>query len=275
MQTLVVTHWDHREELLTQCKTMYRWLEPQPHVIICNETDGDRTRAWHEWYNRTCVHYLRNRPTRVLDARDIIHGHLSREIELRSGYTRQQVFKLWWSTQTDEPYLVLDDKNWFTRAVTAHSFPRQPRTFDPWRNRTYQSFARSTRDLLGEPILQVRRIETPYPIDPRVLHRGVEQLWQGSWLQMLSWLARHRRPSEFVLYDALCQQQNVYAEPGEIRSSVMWGPHHTGDEAFDVKEFQRRCELYDVIAVHKTWHKQVSFAKLTHHLLYGRFQAQE
>lgn len=275
MQTLVVTHLDHREELLTQCKTMYRWLEPQPHVIICNETDGDRTRAWQEWYSRTCAHYLRNRPTQVLLAEDIIRDSLSTEIRVRAGYIRQQVFKLWWSTQTLEPYLVLDDKNWFTRHTSSQQFPPQPRTFDPWRDRTYRSFAESTQQHLNTTLACTRRIETPYPIDPTVLHRAVEQLWQGSWLAMLSWLARHRRPSEFVLYDALCQQQNVQTEEGEIRSTVMWGPLHTGQTEFDFGEFCRRCELYDVVAVHKTWHRQVSFAKLTHYLLYGRFQAQE
>lgn len=275
MQTLVVTHLDHRQELLTQCKTMYRWLEPQPHVVICNETDPQRISTWHAWYNSSCKHYLRNRPTRVIDAPEIINNSLTREIQHSSGYIRQQVFKLWWSTQTPEPYLVLDDKNWFTRPCTTRAFPPQPRVFDPWRDRTYRSFARSTQQALNTTIGRVRRIETPYPIDPQVLKQGVELAWQGSWLTMLSWLARHRRPSEFLLYDSLAQQLNLDTAPGEIRSSVMWGPEHTGQSRFDFGEFVRRCELYDVVAVHKTWHRQVSWERLTHHLLYGRFQAQE
>jgi hypothetical protein len=273
MQTLVVTYAKHKQELLTQCKTMYRWLEPQPHTIIINEPTMEKCLAWRRWYDRWCAPHLANRSTQILYGPEIIEKHLSTEIRNRDGYIKQQVFKLWFGRVHGEPYLVLDDKNWFTRKVMVAELPRQPRLFDPHLHHTYRNFTRSLERLWKRRIHMVRRIETPYVLDPRVLEGAVEREWNGSWLSMLGWLARQDTPSEFILYDSVAQWQGLEGDPGSIASSTLWNQDDVGK--FSMKEFRNRCELFPVIAVHKTWRNRVSFQKLEHHLLYGRFASSE
>ena len=206
-QVLIVTCDRDRWQFQIQCWSIGKYLEPVDLHIVINEPNPG---AWLTWFADNAASYLSSHTVQVYSSRDIleesIHLTVVKNLILTSpGWNSQQVLKLLAGYKIQQPYTVLDTKNWFIKPSHIQLFKPQPRTgthhnflFSPFYNECLLRFNMV-------PYITTRPHITPFHFDPTVIKQLIDYF--GGAEHFTCWFLSFNTPSEFIVYDLFVQKQ--------------------------------------------------------------------
>lgn len=208
MQALIVTCNRDTWQFRLQCKSIGKYLEPCDVHIVINEPDPS---GWINWFNSDCLPYLGNHRVQVYTHKDFYSDFLFHNIYSVHGWVSQQIFKLTFSLKTDQPYIVLDSKNWFVKPTRLQDIPNRPRVATPSAG-FLRFYFEARKKLQIEHMYRIREIITPYYIDPAVVKAILAEF--GGVDQFIEWFMLYDMASEFMLYDLYAQHHKLDEDTG-------------------------------------------------------------
>jgi hypothetical protein len=212
MQILVVTCDRDRWQFQIQCWSIGKYLEPcELHFIINEANPSD----WLDWFNATCRCYLGQHRVHVYTFEDFANDIVFylKIFDNKAGWQNQQVYKLIFALKTQQPYIILDSKNWFVKPAKLTDMVKPKRhVIQP-----PADFDRFYIELLNKfnfPDAQCRGIITPFHMDPVVVLKLFEHF--GGVDSFINWFLSFRIQSEFMVYDLFAQYAGLDHDPGAI-----------------------------------------------------------
>jgi hypothetical protein len=175
------------------------------------------------------------------------------------GWKTQQVLKLLFSTKTDNPYVILDSKNWLVQNakvedLSQHVRGRSTDPFDQFARLCYEKFN------FQEPQFY-RPVHTPFWIDPTITN-SMFDFFNGPTNTCL-WFMKTEYPSEFIMYDLYATSRGLDSPNSGTRheySKTYW----TGDVAPTEEEIKKIVDDKNIklFSIHLPVLKQMDHAMI-------------
>jgi hypothetical protein len=219
-QVLVVTCDRDRWQFLLQIRSIGKFLEPCNLCVIINEHDPQR---WLCWFKENCEQRLDRHHVKIMTREDFNDIIPCQSLDDKvSGWISQQIYKLLFSLKVNDPYLVLDSKNWFIKDSKLVDFQQRTRVgistnpgFVNFYDRCLEQFE-MPKDTMYRPII------TPYAIDPAIV-RSMLDKFQGA-KNFFDWFTSDKIASEFMAYDLFAQSLGLEQDSGYpmICCKIFW-----------------------------------------------------
>lgn len=219
-QLLIVTCDIDRWHFRIQCLTLEKYMEPCELHVIVNEVDP---RPWLDWFSANLKRHIRQHIIRVyVSDHFFTKQRFTGILDSSHGWVTQQILKLVFSFVIDQPYLVLDSKNWLIKPVAYHDIAAK------WQRKTirghkderwgFKPFLASCCDILDLPIdSKYRLVQTPFEIDNDIAKRLFYAF--GGLDAFVDWFIGFSRPSEFMVYDLFAQSIHMGEDIGSNMAS--------------------------------------------------------
>ena len=257
MQVLVVTCDRDRWQFQVQCWSFCKYLSYTTINIIVNEIDAE---PWKAWYDANCRKYLWRHRVCVYTRKDFPEFcKIKLPAAMMHGWKTQQILKLLFSTKTDNPYVILDSKNWLVgnakvEDLSQHVRGRSTDPFDQFARLCYEKFN------FQEPQFY-RPVHTPFWIDPTITN-SMFDFFNGPTNTCL-WFMKTEYPSEFIMYDLYATSRGLDSPNSGTRheySKTYW----TGDVAPTEEEIKKIVDDKNIklFSIHLPVLKQMDHAMI-------------
>lgn len=209
-QVLIVTCNRDRWQFQIQCWSIGKYLEPCDLHIVINELDPT---DWPEWFAANCRLYLNNHNVKVWTYEDFMDDIFLFHPNMTKGWLSQQLFKLAFACKTQDPYIILDSKNWFVKNTKLSDLPKRPReTLSTIPD--FNKFIYACLEKFNLSYVYCRGLITPYHFTPGIVLKMFEHF--GGQDAFNNWFLEFSAPSEFIVYDLFAQYAKLDSDAGTL-----------------------------------------------------------